>query len=121
MENLRKRIKIFCEDLVCEHQAGIGDESTDQVGFAILYLMYDFHHNTWMKKFPNSTLLFTNIDSLAYEVVGHDIYAGMVEIKDEFDFSEYPKDHFLQSYDNMKAVVDAEIRWAPSQAVLQRL
>ena len=32
-----------------------------QVGFAILdlskYLMYDFHYNTWMKKFPNSTLL----------------------------------------------------------------
>ena len=28
----------------------------------------------------------------------------MDEIKDEFDFSDYPKDHFLQSYDNMKVV-----------------
>ena len=28
----------------------------------------------------------------------------MAEIKDEFDFSEYPKDHFLQTYDNMKVV-----------------
>ena len=54
-----------------------------------------------MKKFPNSTLLFTDTDSLAYEVVGHDLYAGMGEIKDEFDF---PKDHFLQSWDNMKVV-----------------
>ena len=40
-----------------------------------------------MKKFHNSTLLFTDTDSLAYEVVGHDLYAGMAEIKDEFDFS----------------------------------
>ena len=66
--------------------------------------MYDFHYNTWIKKFPNSTLLFTDTDSLAYEVVGHDLYAGMAGSKDEFDFSEYPKDHFLQSYDNMKVV-----------------
>ena len=28
----------------------------------------------------------------------------MAEIKDEFDFSEDPKDHSLQSYDNMKVV-----------------
>ena len=28
----------------------------------------------------------------------------MAAVKDEFDFSEYPKDHFLQSYDNMKVV-----------------
>ena len=28
----------------------------------------------------------------------------MGEINDEFDFSEYPKDHFLQSCDNMKVV-----------------
>ena len=78
------------------------------VGFAILdlskYLMYDFQYNTWMKKYPKSTLLFTDTDSLAYEVAGHDLYAGMAEIKDGFDFSEYPKYHFLQSYDNMKVV-----------------
>ena len=28
----------------------------------------------------------------------------MAEIKDEFDISDYPKDHFLQSYDSMKVV-----------------
>ena len=57
-----------------------------------------------MKKFPTSTLLFVDTGSFAYEVVGHDLYAGIAEIKDEFDFSEYPRDHFLQSYDNMKIV-----------------
>ena len=79
-----------------------------QVGFAILdlskYLMYDFHYNTWMDKFPDSTLLFTDTDSLAYPVIGHDVYAGIEEIKDDFDFSEYPKDHALYSVDNMKVV-----------------
>ena len=134
MENLRKRInfevvtsreialkrfarpncnraKIFREDLVGIHmtEAVLVMNRPIQVGFAIVdlskYLIYDFHYNTWMKKFPNSTLLFTDKDSLAYEVVGHDLSAGMAEIKDhEFDFSEYPKDHFLRSYDNMKVV-----------------
>ena len=89
--------KVFREDLVGVHMAKpvLVTNRPIKVGFAILdlskYLRYDFHYNTWMKKFPNSTLLFTDTDSLAYEVVGHDLYA---EIKDEFDFSEYPKNHF---------------------------
>ena len=57
-----------------------------------------------MLEWVNSPLLFTDTNSLAYEVVGHDLYAGMGEIKDEFDFSEYPKDRFLQPCDNMKVV-----------------
>ena len=66
--------------------------------------MYDFHYNTWMKQVPKSTLLFTDTDSLAYEVTDHDIYNGMLDIKEHFDFSEYPKDHFLYSEENMKTV-----------------
>ena len=57
-----------------------------------------------MKKFPNSKLLFTDTDSLAYEVIGHDVYEGMSEMKEEFDFSEYSKDHPLYSRENMKTV-----------------
>ena len=48
-----------------------------------------------MHKFPNLTLLFTDTDSLAYKVVGYDLYTGLAEIEDEFDFSEYQEDHFL--------------------------
>ena len=105
-----KRAKRFREDLVGIHTTKpvLVLNRPIQVGFAILdlskYLMYDFHYNTWMQKFPNSRLLFTDTDSLAYEVVGHDIYTGMADMKDQFDFSEYPKDHFLQSFDNMKTV-----------------
>ena len=102
MENLRKRIdfdivtskkmalkriakpnfksaKIFREDLVGIHMTKptLFLNRPIQVGFSVLdlskYLMFDFHYNKWMKKFPNSTLLFTDTDSLAYEVVNHDI------------------------------------------------
>ena len=89
-----KRAKKFREDLVSVHMAKpvLVMNRPIQFEFAILdlskYLMYDFHYNMWMKKSPNSTLLFTDTDSLAYEVVGHDLYAGKAEIKDEFDFSE---------------------------------
>ena len=57
-----------------------------QVGFAILdlskYHMYNFHYNVWLKKFPNSPLLITDTDSLAYEVTGHDLYTDMEDIKE---------------------------------------
>ena len=85
-----KHVKIFCEDLVCIHMVKpvLVMNQPIQVGFAILdlsmYLMYDFHYNTWMKKFSNSTLLFTDTDSLANEVVGHDLFARMGEIKNEW-------------------------------------
>ena len=75
--------KIFCVDLDGIQMAKpvLVMNQQIQVGFSILvlskYLMYDFHYNTWMKKFPNSPLLFTDTDSLAYEVVGHDLYDGM--------------------------------------------
>ena len=105
-----KRSKIFREDLVGVHMAkpALVMNRQIQIGLAILdlskYLMYDFHYNTWLKKFPDSTPLFADVDSLAYEIVGHDLYAGMSEIKEEFEFSEYPRDHFFQSYYNMKVV-----------------
>ena len=105
-----QRVKKFREDLVGIHMAKpvLVLNRPIQVGFAVLdlskYHMYNFHYNIWMKKFPNSKLLFTDTDSLAYEVIGHDVYEGMSEMKEEFDFSEYSKDHPLYSRENMKTV-----------------
>ena len=77
-----------------------------QVGFTILDLskehMYSFHYNMWMKKFPISTLLFTDTDSLCYAVDDADLVSGMPDIRSELDFSEYPTDHPLYSTTNMK-------------------
>lgn len=56
-------------------------------------LMYDFHYNYTKKKF-NSNLLFTDTDSLVYEVFTNDFYKEIKEdIKNNFDTSNYPKDH----------------------------
>ena len=54
-----------------------------------------------MHKFPNSRLLL-DTNSLACEVI--DLYQGMAEIKDQFDFSNYLEDHLLYSITNMKKV-----------------
>ena len=133
MENLRKRInfqivtsrkialkriakpnfksaKRFREDLIGIHMTKpvLVLDRPIQVGFAILDLskchMYDFHYNVWLKQFPSSRLLFTDTDSLAYEVIGHDLYIGMADMQNYLDFSEYPKEHPLYSLGNMKVV-----------------
>ena len=102
-----KRTKMFRKNLVGIHMTKplFVEYRPIQVGFANLnlskYLICDFHYNTWMHKFPNSTLLFSDTASLACEVVAHNLYTGIEEIKDEFDFSEFPEDH-LQSFGNRK-------------------
>jgi hypothetical protein len=50
-------------------------------------------------------LLFTDTDSLCYEVQTADVYADMMEIRDMYlDTSEYPSDHFLFSPKNAKVI-----------------
>ena len=70
-----------------------------QVDFALLDIskvhMYHFHYNVWMSKFPASTLLFTDTDSLCYAVDDADLTSRIGEISNEFDFSEFPVTHSL--------------------------
>ena len=75
-----KRVKIFREDLVGVHMVKPVLAMNRPILNLSKYLIYNSHYNTWMKKFPNSTLIFTDTDSLAYEVVEYDLY---------------PKDHFV--------------------------
>ena len=55
------------------------------------WLMYDFHYN-FIKKFFDAELLFTDTDSLTYEIKSEDIYEEFSKHKHLFDFSNYPKD-----------------------------
>ena len=53
--------------------------------------MYDFHYSS-IKKYFDAELLFTDTDSLIYEIKSEDIYGEFFKHKHLFDFSNYPKD-----------------------------
>ena len=121
MENLRKRVdvrsvtdekkllkltskptyvssKIFNENLVAVHK--IKETLTlnrpAYVGMCILdlskTLMYDFHYNYIKEIYGNKAkLLFTDTDSLTYEIEAKDVYKDFFKDKDKFDNSDYPK------------------------------
>ena len=53
-------------------------------------LMYDFHYNYIKKKYNNrARLLFTDMDSLTYEIEAEDRYKDFWNDKDMFDSSDY--------------------------------
>ena len=121
MENIRKRVdvrlvtdekkllkltskptyvssKIFNENLVAVHK--IKETLTlnrpAYVGMCILdlskTLMYDFHYNYIKKKYGDKAkLLFTDTDSLTYEIEAKDVYKDFWIDKDKFDNCDYPE------------------------------
>ena len=53
--------------------------------------MYDFHYN-YIKKYFHVDLLFTDTDSLTYEIKTENIFEDFYKDKDLYDFSNYPED-----------------------------
>ena len=54
--------------------------------------MYDFHYNYIKKKYNNrARLLFTDTDSLTYEIEAENVYKDFWNDKDMFDNSDYPE------------------------------
>ena len=121
MENLRKRVdvrlvtdekkldkftskptymssKIFNENLMTVHEVKktLTLNRLAYVGMCILdlskTLMYDFHYTYMKKKYNNrARLLFTDTDSLTYEIEVEDVYKDFWNDKDMFDNSDYPE------------------------------
>ena len=60
------------------------------VGFNVLelskWLMYDFHDN-FIKEHFDAKLIFTDTDSLSYEIKSGDIYEELFKHRNLFDFS----------------------------------
>ena len=58
-------------------------------------LMYDFHYNYMKKKYgEKAKLLFTDTDSLAYEIETEDFYKNISgDVLSKFDTSNFPKGH----------------------------
>ena len=77
------------------------------VGFTVLelsrWLMYDFHYNFFKKHF-DAELLFTDTDSLTYEMKSEDVYEEFFKHKHVFDFSNYPKDSKFFDETNKKVI-----------------
>ena len=77
------------------------------VGFTVLelskWLMYDFHYN-FIKKHFDAELLFTDTDSLTYEIKSEDVYEKIFKWKDLFDFSNYSKDSKFFDETNKKVI-----------------
>ena len=63
------------------------------VGFSMLdlskYLIYEFHYKHIKSRFDDK-LLFTDTDSLVYEIKTEDVYEDFYDDKNLFDFSDYP-------------------------------
>ena len=61
------------------------------VGFCILelskLLMYQFHYDYVLKTFKSAKLLFTDTDSLVYEINDCNVYEQYFKDEDLFDFS----------------------------------
>ena len=65
--------------------------------------MYDFHYN-FIKNNFDAELLFTDTDSLAYEIKSEDVYEEFFKHKDLFEFSNYPKDSKFFDLSNKKVI-----------------
>ena len=69
------------------------------LGMSILdlskFLMYDFHYNyIWINYGDIAKLVFTDTDSLAYEIRAKDFYEDInPDIEKRFDTSDYPTSH----------------------------
>ena len=125
MENVRKRIRFELVNNETRFKKLVNDPTFDNVipmnddlcgvmrtktivkldkpitvGMCILDMsklhMYDFHYNTIKKQYKDrATLLFTDTDSLTYEIKTDDIYDDMSRQKHLYDFSDYPMNHPL--------------------------
>ena len=134
MENVRKRIRfelvndetrfkklvndptfdnaIIMNDNLCgvmRKKASVKLDKPIAIGMCVLdlskLLMYDYHYNTIKKQYKDkATLLFTDTDSLTYEIKTNDIYDDMRKDKHLYDFSDYPKDHPLYDVCNKKVI-----------------
>ena len=95
------RVTIFDKHLIAVHmkKTEVYFNKPVYVGQAILdlskTLMFDFHYNYIKKKYKDKAeLLFTDTDSLMYQIKTDDFYKDIShDILTKFDTSDYPPDH----------------------------
>ena len=99
--NFKGPPKIYSENLVSVlmKKTSLTMNKPVYLGMCILDLskiiMYDFHYNYIKPKYgEKAKLLFTDTDSLMYEIQTEDFYKDISgDVKDRFDTSDYPENH----------------------------
>ena len=71
--------------------------------------MYDFYYS-FIKKHFDAELLFTDTDSLTYEIKSENVYEEFFKHKHSFDFSNFSKD--LKFYDNQNKMIFGKMKVA---------
>ena len=91
------RYTIFDKNLITVHmkKTKLYFNKPVYLGMSILVLMYDFHYNYIKTKYGDkANLLFTDTDSLVYEIRTNDFYKNInPDIERRFDTSDYPTNH----------------------------
>ena len=94
-----ERVKKYLNDLVAFQmmKQKVVLNKPRYVGAAVLnlskYIMYDFHYNYIMRKFPHTKLLFTDTDSFCYHIKTPKDFYEEIRGEDWFDFSNYDPEH----------------------------
>ena len=101
--------KIISKSLLAIHEikAVLTFNKPVDVGFSILglsKLLMDEFHCKYIKSKFDTTLLFTDTDSLVYEIKRKDFYEDFYEDKNLFDFSDYPLDSKFVDPVNKKVI-----------------
>ena len=80
------------------HKSSIKLDKPRYIGFCVLELskliMYKFHYDYILPKFPKTKVLFTDTDSFCYHIkTKEDVYDVIRGNSEWFDFSNYPQTH----------------------------
>ena len=70
-------------------------------------LMYKFHYDYIKNKYDNNLRLFTDTDSLMYEIKTEDVCKDFSNNKEMFDFSSYST---KSTYDDLNKLVVGKIK-----------
>jgi hypothetical protein len=103
-------IKRFSENLVAVHsyKVSVYLDKPIYVGFSVLELsklhMFKFYYDTLKSNFENVNLLYMDTDSFTLHFRTANLYSKLYDLKDAFDFNEYPKDHVLHDVTNKKVI-----------------
>ena len=79
--------------------------------------MYDFHYN-FIKNHFDAAFLFTDTDSVTYEIKSEDVYEELFNHKHLLDFSNFSKDS--KFYDNQNEMVVGKMKVVTKEILINK-